>query len=333
MLTTRTPLRVTLGGGGTDLESYYRQDGGFIFAMAINRYIHITAQRLASDRCVEINGTVRERTNRASDLKHDIARAALESHGITHSFEATILNDVAGRTGLGSSGSFLVGFLHALHAIAGQQPTVAALAEEACRIEIDVLGKHVGKQDQYMAAFGGLSSLDIAPDGRVQVQKLIIPDDILSEFISRTHIYYTGRRRDSSAILTAQHKALFNGVGRSSVGSSLCWIKDLGVQIQEAWVHGDLKAWGRLLHEHWQTKRGLSADITWPALDELYEHVRGHFDVAGGKLIGAGGGGFLMLYCEGSGSKLEAYMTERQMPRTYYSIARDGSQVVHGPDL
>jgi len=330
MISTRTPLRVTLGGGGTDLESYYRHGGGFIFAMALDKHIHITAHRPPFDSRVVLYGPQPEVSARAEDVKHELVRAALMAHGLDDRMEASSLADIAGGTGLGSSSSFLVGFLNALHAIKGHSPDAQALAEEACTLEIQTLNKGIGKQDQYMAAFGGLTTLDIAPDGVVTVGRVEIAPDVEAAFVGHTHIYYTGLRRDAAVILSDQNSAMLSDTSpqRASVSDSLGYIKDLGYRIRDAWIAGDLDGWGRMLDEHWQHKKKLSSQISWPAVDQLYDHVRAAFGVTGGKVIGAGGGGFLMLFCPGDGADLEAYMASQNMPRLNYAIDRQGSRVV-----
>lgn len=330
MISTRTPLRVTLGGGGTDLESYYRHGGGFIFAMALDKHIHITAHRPAFDDRVVLYGPQPEVSPRAEDVKHELVRAALLAHGLDDRLEAASLADIAGGTGLGSSSSFLVGFLNALHAIKGRSPDPQALAEEACALEIETLKKGIGKQDQYMAAFGGLTTLDIAPDGQVKVGRVALDPEVQAAFVAHTHIYYTGLRRDAAVILSDQHNAMLSkdGSRRDTVSDSLGFIKDLGYRIRDAWIAGDLDGWGRMLDEHWQNKKKLSSQISWPHIDQLYDHVRGAYGVTGGKVIGAGGGGFLMLFCPGDGAELEAYMAAQNMPRLNYGIDPQGSRVV-----
>jgi D-glycero-alpha-D-manno-heptose-7-phosphate kinase len=332
MISTRTPLRVTLGGGGTDLESYYRHGGGFIFAMGLNKYIHIAAHRPAFQSGVVLHGPDPEACDRVADVKHELVRAALLSHGIEDRFEAASIGDIAGGTGLGSSSCFLVGFLNALHALQGRSPDRQALAEEACRIEIETLAKGIGKQDQYMAAFGGLTTLDIAPDGTVKVGRVDLPKEREDAFVRHTHIYYTGLRRDAAVILNDQHSAMLadSGSSRDEASESLGAIKALGYRIRDAWIEGDLDGWGRMLHEHWLSKKKLSAKISWPHIDQLYDHVRAEYGVLGGKVIGAGGGGFLMLFDPGSGEELEAYMAGQNMPRLNYAIDRGGAQVLLG---
>jgi D-glycero-alpha-D-manno-heptose-7-phosphate kinase len=330
---TRTPLRVTLGGGGTDLKSYYQRDGGFIFAMSLDKYINIAAHRPAFDTDVTLYGLEPEVAPNAAAVRHELVRAALTSHGVRDRFAAASIGDIAGGTGLGSSSCFLVGFLRALHAMEGRHPAPQDLAEEACSLEIDVLAKGIGKQDQYMAAFGGLTTLDIAPDGKVAVSRVELAPELENAFVQQTHIYYTGLRRDAAVILDAQNSAMLrkDDAQHSAVAQSLDAIRDLGRRILTAWTGGDLEGWGRMLHEHWMSKKQLSAKISWPHIDQLYDHVRAHQGVLGGKIIGAGGGGFLMLFKPGDGAELESYMRAQNMPRLPYRISRGGSQLLSAP--
>ena len=331
MIWTRTPLRVTLGGGGTDLQSYYRNGGGFIFAMALDKYIYVGAHRPAFNDAVTLYGLEPESVGTSAQLKHELARAALTSHGVKDRFEMASIGDIAGGTGLGSSSCFLVGLLRTLHAMEGREPDRHALAEEACNLEINVLNKGIGKQDQYMAAFGGLTRLDIAPDGQVKVSTVEIAPDVEAEFLTHTHIYYTGLRRDAAVILDDQNAAMMETSGdkHAQVADSLSSIKELGYRILETWQAGDVEGWGRLLHEHWLSKKQLSSKISWPHIDTLYDHVRANLGVTGGKVIGAGGGGFLMLFTPTDGVELEAYMASQNMPRMNYRIDRTGASLIH----
>ena len=330
MISARAPLRVTLGGGGTDLESYYRRDGGFIFAMALDKYIHVTAHRPDLHDAVTLYGPEPEAEVRTADLRHELTRAALQSHGIEDRFATVCIADIAGGTGLGSSSTYLVALLRTLHELSGSTPDPQALAEEACRLEIGVLNKGIGKQDQYMAAFGGLTTLDIAPDGRVEVGSVQLTPAVEEAFLRHTHIYYTGQRRDAAVILADQNAAMSSDghARRGAVGRSLDDIRSLGYRIRDAWVAGDLEAWGEMLDEHWRQKKQMSSKISWPAVDDLYDHVKRSYGVVGGKVIGAGGGGFLMLFTPGPGEALEAYMASQDMPRLRYGIDRGGTQLL-----
>ncbi len=335
MIVTRTPLRVTLGGGGTDLPSYYREHGGFIFAMGIDKYMYLMVNRPVSDALVRVRYSRSEAVTRPAELEHELARAALLEHGVRDRIEVSSMADLPGGTGLGSSGAYLVGLLSALWRGSGRDATRRELAEEACRLELDVLGKRVGKQDQYMAAFGGLTVLEIARDGEVAVRRVELGAGAVDTLVANTHLYYTGVRRSASDVLRDQDAALARGrrlAGRpepdSVVAESLHGIRELGHRILSAIEAEDMDAWGRLLHEHWEHKKRLSRRVSLSGVDELYEHVRSEYGVLGGKIAGAGGGGFLMLYAPAGHDRLERFMESRGMPRLRYSLAPAGVEVV-----
>ncbi|HEX7707372.1 MAG TPA: galactokinase [Thermoanaerobaculia bacterium] len=330
MIVTRTPFRVTLGGGGTDLPSYYSKHGGFIFAMGLDKYMYVMINRPTIGRKVRLHYSHSEVVDNVTELRHELAREALRSHGIEHSFEVGSIADLPAGTGLGSSSCYLVGLLNALHHDRRDYVALQSLAEEACHIELDVLNQPIGKQDQYMAAFGGLTVLDIAVDGTVSVRQLRPSSGDIAELVAHTHIYYTGEQRDAREVLNDQNIAMQSGTGggHARVADSLHRIKDLGFHILEAIESSNFDRWGELLDEHWQAKRMLSTKVSLPSVDEIYTEVRTRFGVLGGKIIGAGGGGFLMLYSSGHHSSLEKFMTQRGFPRMHYTIEPEGTKVV-----
>lgn len=329
MIITRTPFRMTLGGGGTDLPSYYREHGGFVFAMGLDKYMYIMVNPPTVDDMIRLHYSRSETVAHVSELEHELAREALRHHGIERRMEISSMADLPDGTGLGSSGAYLVGLLTALHQYRRDPVSLQAVAEEACAIELDVLAKTVGKQDQYMAAFGGLTVLDIARDGAVAVRTVEIPSGSLAALLANTHLYYTGVRRSATEILKDQSTALENGGdGARPTADALHRIKELGYRILEAIEGEDYDRWGRLLHEHWESKKRLSKRISLGAVDELYGHARSEYGVLGGKIAGAGGGGFLMLYCPGDHRRLEAFMESQGMPRLHYQVAHEGATVV-----
>jgi D-glycero-alpha-D-manno-heptose-7-phosphate kinase len=204
------------------------------------------------------------------------------------------------------------------------------LAEEACHIELDILKEGIGKQDQYMAAFGGLTILEIARDGRVEVRQLRPSSSDIADFVTHTHIYYTGSQRDAREVLADQNAAMKKkeSVDHARVSDSLHRIKELGYRILEAIESSNFDRWGELLDEHWQSKKKMSKKISLSSVDQIYDEVRQRFGVLGGKIIGAGGGGFLMLYCPRHPAPLERFMTEHGMPRMHYTIEPEGTKVV-----
>lgn len=330
MIVTRTPFRVTLGGGGTDLPSYYSQHGGFIFAMGLDKYMYVVVNRPTVGSKIRLHYSQSEVVEHVSQLRHELAREALRAHDVEHTFEVASIADLPAGTGLGSSSCYLVGLLNALHHDRRDYVPLQTLAEEACHIELDILKQPIGKQDQYMAAYGGLTVLDIARDGRVDVRQLRPSSSDIAEFVASTHIYYTGSQRDAREVLADQNVAMQrkDGADHARVSDSLHRIKDLGYRILEAIETANFDRWGQLLDEHWQNKKRLSNKITLRIVDELYGEVRERFGVLGGKIIGAGGGGFLMLYSPRNHAALERFMAQRGMPRMHYTVEPEGTKVV-----
>lgn len=330
MILTSTPFRVTLGGGGTDLPSYYREHGGFIFAMGIDKHMYIMVNPPTVDRKIRLHYSHSETTDHVSGVRHELAREALRLHGIEDKMEISSMADLPAGTGLGSSSCYLVGLLNALHHYRRDYVSLDKLAEEACYIELEVLGKPIGKQDQYMAVFGGLTVLEIAPDGEVAVRSIELGSSSVAALIANTHIYYTGVERDALAVLAEQNSAMENKqrVDHARVTDSLHQIKELGRRIQGAIEAEEFDTWGRLLDEHWRNKKRLSAKVSFSKVDHIYEHVKAEYSVLGGKVIGAGGGGFLMLYCPTHHKRLETFMAANGMPRLHYNIEREGSKLL-----
>lgn len=330
MIATRTPFRVTLGGGGTDLPSYYQDHGGFIFAMGLDKYMYVIINRPAMGQSIRLHYSQAEVVDHVSELRHELAREALTLHGVEQRFEIASIADIPAGTGLGSSSAYLVGLLNGLHHYRRDYVSLQDLAEEACHIELDLLKEGIGKQDQYMAAFGGLTTLDIARDGTVKVREVVMSSGAMAEFVANTHIYYTGSQRAAQEVLADQNHAMQQpgSAHHRQVADSLHAIKDLGYKILEAVEGGDFDRWGHLLDDHWQAKKRLSSKISLSAVDSLYAEVRANHHVLGGKIIGAGGGGFVMLYCNRDHAGLERFMATRGMARLHYTIEREGTKVV-----
>ena len=329
MIVTRTPFRVTLGGGGTDLPSFYGKHGGFIFAMGIDKYMYIMLNPPTLDRKIRLQYSKSEIVDDVSQLQHDLAREAFRAHGIEQAMEASSLADLPAGVGLGSSSSYLVGLLTALRHYRRMPAPPQEVAEEACRIELDVLGKPIGKQDQYMAAFGGLTVLDIAKDGAVSVRAARTSPSTIFDLVANTHMYYTGVQRSAIDILADQNAALQQAGAKPTVQveESLVRIKEIGHRILEAIEDENFDEFGRLLDAHWRFKRRMSEKITLGRVDEVYETVRERFGVLGGKIIGAGGGGFLMLYCPARHKALTGFMEAAGLRRLHYTFEFEGAKV------
>src|SRR5260221_9036669 len=256
MILTRTPFRVTLGGGGTDLPSFYQEHGGFILAVGIDKYMYLNVNTPIVDDKIRVRYTRSEMVDYVDDVQHTTAREALRHFGIASGIEIVSIADIPAGTGLGSSSSYLVGLLNALHALLHDQATPQKLAEEACNIELEILQKPVGKQDQYMAAFGGLTALDIKPDGRVCVRRLELDLDLLDSLEHNILMFYTNEMRDATSILKKQDEA--TRTKDRTVVTSLLEIKDIGLEISEALTKGNLRCFGELLDTNLQSKERLS---------------------------------------------------------------------------
>ncbi len=329
MIVTRTPFRVTLGGGGTDLPAYYSRHGGFVFAMGIDKFMYIMLNAPIVDRKIRLHYSRSETVDCVDELQHELAREALRLKGVHERIEISSMADLPDGTGLGSSGAYLVGVLTALHHYRRDFVPLPTVAEEACYIELDVLGKTIGKQDQYMAVFGGLTVLDIDREGKVTPMSVELPSGSADAFVANTQLYYTGVRRDAVEVLRDQHSALASGdERRGRVEESLHRIKEIGSRVLEAISEENFDRWGQLLHEHWLHKQQLSPRVSLSEVDQLYAHVRKEFGVLGGKLVGAGGGGFLMLYAPRDHSRLQHFMEARGMIRLHYHIEHEGSKVI-----
>jgi D-glycero-alpha-D-manno-heptose-7-phosphate kinase len=325
MILTRTPFRVTLGGGGTDLPSFYREHGGFILAVAIDKYMFLNVNTPIVDDKIRVRYSSSEIVDHVDAVQHTTAREALRHFGITNGIEIVSIADIPAGTGLGSSSSYLVGLLNALHALFQDQAIPQKLAEEACHIELEVLKKPIGKQDQYMAAFGGLTTLDIKPDGRVCVTRLQLDVDLVEALEHNILMFYTNELRDATAILKKQDDA--TRAKNRSVVNSLCEIKEIGLEIRDAISKGNLRRFGELLDVHWQSKKRLSEGISNPQIDAWYELAKQNGAI-GGKISGAGGGGFLMLYCEENKTRLRRAMREAGLRELKFRFDFEGSKVV-----
>jgi len=325
MIITRTPMRIPLGGGGTDLPSYYSKYGGALVSCAIDKYMFIYVNRPLVDDLIRLKYSRTEIVEDVSGIQHDIARESLKLMGIHNAIEITAMADIPAGTGLGSSSCFAVGLLNALHALRREHISTQDLAEEACRIEIDLCGKPIGKQDQYLAAFGGITELEIARDGTVTVTTSPIGYDIQKELENNILLFFTGIKRESHDILKEQSAATTRD--EKAVVESLHAIKELGYRIKEALGSGNLTEFGRLLDVHWQTKKRLSGKISRPEMDRWYDIAKAN-GALGGKIMGAGGGGFFMFYCETDKRPLRRAMAQEGLRELHFKFDDEGSKVL-----
>jgi D-glycero-alpha-D-manno-heptose-7-phosphate kinase len=289
---SRAPLRISLGGGGTDLPSYYREHGGFLIAGAIDKYIYMLIHTVFQ-RCYKMKYSETEDVDEPAQIKHPILRETLVRHWRGKPLEIASVADVPAGTGMGSSGAFTVALLKGLAHARRTSITQAALAEYACEIEMDVLNEPCGKQDPYVAAHGGICAYTFAPDGSVTVEPLELSEETLRDLREHLLLFYTGEARDASVMLRDQDDRTRGG--DQEVIDNLHHTKEIGLLSRELLVSGDLLAYAELMHEHWQTKRKRSAGMATERVNELYTLAR-RSGAAGGKLVGAGGGGFLLVY-------------------------------------
>jgi len=325
MIMTRTPYRVALGGGGTDLPSFYREYGGFVLAVAIDKYMYLNVNAPIVDDMIRVRYSHAELVCHANEVQHTLAREAMRFFGFETGLEIVSIADIPAGTGLGSSSCYLVGLLKALHALSQDPVRTQELAEEACQIELEILKKSIGKQDQYMAAFGGLTQLDIANDGTVKVTRLALPFEIIEELESNMLLFYTGEVRDANAILSSQDSATKRS--DAEVVSSLLEIKAMGFEIRDCISRGNLTRFGELMDLHWQTKKRLAKGISNPRIDGWYELAKRNGAI-GGKITGAGGGGFLTLYCEGPKGVLREAMRGAGLRELNFRFEFEGSKVI-----
>lgn len=325
MIITRTPFRVTLGGGGTDLPAYYEKYGGFVFSAGIDKYMFINVNRPIVDDLVRLKYSRTEIVGHIDHLQHDIAREALRMMGIERAIEIDSLADIPAGTGLGSSSCYAVGLLHALHTLKRDSISLQELAEEACRLEIEILGKPIGKQDQYMAAFGGLTVLDIAKDGKVSVRAAKMSQEAIDALNRNMLMFYLQTSRDANEILAEQTKSAREG--KKDVTDSMHYIKEIGYKILEAAEKENVDEIGRLFDEHWQYKKHISKKITNYRFDEIYEKAK-EAGALGGKISGAGGGGFFTVYVPQNHEKFREAMNRLGLREMRYRFDFEGSKVL-----
>jgi D-glycero-alpha-D-manno-heptose-7-phosphate kinase len=324
MIITRSPLRVSLGGGGTDLPSYYQEYGGFIVAAAVDKYVYITQHRTFQEEII-VKYSKLERVSAVDQIEHPIVREALKLVGITDPhLELTSMADIPGGTGLGSSGSFTTALLKALHAYKKNLLSPAELAEQACDIEIKRLGEPIGKQDQYIAAIGGITAFTFRQDGRVEFRPVRLSEETLFNLEDNLLLFFTGYSRSASAILKDQNDK--SKKQDPAMLDNLHFTKELGYKSLDALEAGNLEEFARLMDVHWQRKKARSSGMSNPRINEWYDYAMAH-GALGGKLIGAGGGGFLMFYAADK-ARLRHAMREKSLQEVRFRFDFEGTKVV-----
>jgi D-glycero-alpha-D-manno-heptose-7-phosphate kinase len=325
MIITRSPLRISLGGGGTDLPSYYREHSGFLIAAAIDKYVYITLHRTFVPELI-IKYSKLERVLTVDEVEHPIIRESLRLVGIeAPSLEITSMADIPAGTGLGSSGSFTTALLKAFHAHQKNLVHPAELAEQACQVELEKLGEPIGKQDQYIAAFGGITCFQFRPDGRVEAWPLKISQETLFDLEDNLLLFFTGYARSASKILKEQDDK--SKQADKAMVENLHFVKDLGRQSQVALESDNLPEFARLMDVHWQRKKERSQSMSNQDINEWYDCAMAN-GALGGKLIGAGGGGFLMFYAKDK-ARLRQALREKGLKEVRFRFDFEGTKILN----
>ncbi len=326
MIITRTPFRISFVGGGSDMEAFYSKYPGAVLSTSINKYMYISSHRFFFQDQIRVKYSETETVKSVHNLKHPLLKEAMKLTGVTRGIEISSIADIPSGTGMGSSSSFTVGLLHCLYAVKRQYVTREQLAREACRIEIELLGEPIGKQDQYAAAYGGLNIIQFNPDGSVQVEPLYIKNDVYKELQQNLVMYYTGDQRKASDILSEQKKNASQEEKFNTLKAMVALVPDLRRSLYEE----RLEDFGKILHENWILKQRLASQISNNRLNEIYDAgIRA--GATGGKLLGAGGGGFMLFYCEKSEQPKLAEALKSLEPFEF-SFEREGSKVIYYAD-
>lgn len=321
MVITQTPLRISFAGGGTDLPGFYREEGGCVLSMAIDKYVYVIVKERFDDR-IYVNYSRKEIVERVDDLRHELVREAMRITGVEGGVEVTTLADIpSAGSGLGSSSSVTVGLLNALYAYQGVQVPAERLARESCQIEIDILGKPIGKQDQYIAAYGNLQFITFHPDDSVTVEPVRVSEAVKNELSAQMLLFYSGKARQASSILKEQSRKI------PQRRETLREMKQQAQELREHLENGaGLHGVGEVLHAGWQHKKTLASHISDPGLDALYDRAR-EAGALGGKITGAGGGGFFAFFVppEAQSRVRQALAGLQEFP---FNLSRDGSKVI-----
>ena len=324
MIITRSPLRISLGGGGTDLPSYYKIYGGYLISAAIDKYVYVTIMRPFTEG-IFLKYSKLEHVDQVDEVKHPIIREALRMIELrTPQIEITTLADIPAGTGLGSSGSFTTALIKALYAHRRRLIHPAELAKIACEIEIEKLGEPVGKQDQYIAAFGGITSFKFHTDDEVEAKPVNISMDTLFDLEDNLSLFFTGYSRSAGSILKDQDSR--TQASDQEMLNNLHYVKEMGLRSRKALEDGKTAELAEIMHEHWENKKKRSGGMSNPRINEWYEIARTNGAI-GGKLVGAGGGGFLMFYSKDRG-KLRRAMTHAGLEEVRFRFDFEGTKIL-----
>lgn len=321
MIITRTPFRMSFAGGGSDIASFYEQHGGCVVSTSINKYMYISVHPSFKGIETVLKYSQTEIVKELDDIEHKYFKEILEMLGL-HGVEISSTADVPAGTGLGSSSSFTVGLLHALYSYKGKFVSKEKLAQKACEIEIGRLGNPIGKQDQYAAAYGGLNFYQFNKDGSVFVEPIIMKNEAISQLDRNLIIFYTGQLHSASAILKEQSGNITVG-DKEKNQLKMC---ELARELRDELQHNNIDAMGDILHQNWILKKTLASGISNPAIDECYEIAIKH-GALGGKLLGAGGGGFLLFYVPEN--RQDEVRRNMPIPEMHFNFDKQGSSVIY----
>ncbi|MBE9572091.1 MAG: galactokinase [Proteobacteria bacterium] len=324
MIITRSPLRISLGGGGTDLPSYYKNYGGFLISAAIDKYVYVTITRPFIEG-IFLKYSKLEHINQVDEVKHPIIREALRMMELrTPQIEITTLADIPAGTGLGSSGSFTTALIKAIYAHRRRLIHPSELAKIACEIEIEKLGEPVGKQDQYIAAFGGITSFEFHANGEVEAKPVNVSMDTMFDLEDNLLLFFTGHSRSAGSILKDQDSRTQES--DQDMLNNLHYVKEMGLLSRKALEDGKTVEFAEIMHEHWEHKKRRSSGMSNPEIDEWYELARRNGAI-GGKLVGAGGGGFLMFYAEDR-NRLRKAMADAGLEEVRFRFDFEGTKIL-----
>jgi len=325
MIISRTPFRVSLVGGGSDLRQYYHARPGSVVAMAINRYMYVTVNK-RFDSSIRVSYTKTEIVRRVDELQHDLIREAMKMVGITGGVEVTTIADLPAGIGLASSSTVTVGVLNALHAYMGRHVSAEELARQACDIEIEILGKPIGKQDQYIAAYGGFQHIRFNPDETVEVNPIICSKALSQSIMSRLLLFYTGMQRSASSVLRhAKRRMSTNGHVKVAMDQLVWLAEELRCQL----LHNDMVELGEILDRGWELKKRMASSVTNGSLDKYYTKARAA-GAEGGKILGAGAGGCLLVCVpERLQSRVRRAMLHTGLTEIPFAMEPEGTKIIY----
>ncbi len=325
MIITKTPFRISFVGGGSDMEAFYNQSesAGAVLNTTIDKYIYISSHNFFEEDKIRIKYSRTETVDNINDLKHPILKTVFKKFNIEGGIEVSSISDIPSGTGMGSSSSFTVGVLHNLYAIMNRHVSKKVLASEACKIEIDLLQEPIGKQDQYAAAYGNLNVMEFRKNGNVSVQPVYVAKEVYNELETSLCLYYIGNQRNASKILVKQRE----NISQKEKFRTLQQMAKLVYELRDILMKGNLDEFGSIMHENWMMKQKLASGISNSLIDELYEIALKN-GALGGKLLGAGGGGFMLFYCPKE-QQHQLDNTLQKVRRFQFKFEQEGSKIIH----